>query len=227
MRLATLILGLVALLALVACGGDEQTPEEIAAAHAAAGDCDPAGCAKAADGGCAKATAEAKVAESSCSKSCSHGATAKAQVAKADGTAPEGKTYGAGVSSASTVAVSAVLAHPEQYLGQTVRVQGPVVGVCKHRGCWIEIASDKEMQKIQLKVDDGEIVFPPEIMGETAIVEGTLEGIPLTYEQACAYLEQEASCQGEKFDKSAVPADGITFYRIKGTGAVVIPATES
>ena len=123
--------------------------------------------------------------------------------------------------------MSAVLAEPTNYLGQTVRVQGPVVGVCKHRGCWIEIASDKEMQKIQLKVADGEIVFPPEIVGETVIVEGVLEGIPLTHEQACAYLEQEAGCQGEKFDKSTVPADGITFYRIKGTGAVVIPSAES
>jgi hypothetical protein len=71
------------------------------------------------------------------------------------------------------------------------------------------------------------IVFPPEIMGETAIVEGVFEGIPLTYEQSCAFLEQEASCQGETFDKSTVPADGVTFYRIKGTGAVVIPSAES
>jgi len=207
MRHATLILGLLALLALVACGDGEKSAEQIAADHAAAGDCDPANCAKAAAEGCAK------------------GATA--QVAKADGTAPEGKTYGAGVSSSSTVAVSAVLAEPTNYLGQTVRVQGPVVDVCKHRGCWIEIASDKEMQKIQLKVNDGEIVFPPEIVGETVIVEGVLEGIPLTHEQACAFLEQEADCQGEKFDKSAVPADGITFYRIKGTGAVVIESAES
>jgi hypothetical protein len=217
MRLTTLILGLVALLALAACSGgddhadaDQLTAEQVAAQHAAAGDCDPAGCAKAQQaGGCQSA----------------HGAAV--QTAAADGTAPKGKAYGAGVSSSSTVAVSEILAHPATFLGQTVRVQGPVVGVCKHRGCWIEIASDKEMQKIQLKVDDGVIVFPPEIMGETAIVEGVLEGIPLTYEQACAYLEQEASCNGEKFDKNDVPADGITFYRIKGTGAVVIPGTES
>ena len=211
MRHATLILGLLALLALVACGDGEKSAEQVAAEHAAAGDCDPANCAKAAAEGCDK-----------------HGADgATAQVAKADGTAPAGKKYGAGVSSSSTVAVSAVLAEPTNYLGQTVRVQGPVVGVCKHRGCWIEIASDKEMQKIQLKVNDGEIVFPPEIVGETVIVEGVLEGIPLTHEQACAFLEQEASCQGEKFDKSTVPADGITFYRIKGTGAVVIPSAKS
>jgi len=140
--------------------------------------------------------------------------------------APEGKVYGAGVSSSEVVKVSEVLADPDSYLGKTVRVQGPVVGVCKHRGCWIEIASDVEQQKIQLKVEDGEIVFPPEIMGEETIVEGVLEGIPLTHDQAVAYLEHEANCQKEKFDPATVPADGITFYRIKGTGAVVMASAD-
>lgn len=133
-----------------------------------------------------------------------------------------GKVYGAGVSSAETVKVSEVLADPDRYLGQTVRVQGPIIDLCKHRGCWIEIASDQEMQSIQLKVEDNVIVFPPELIGETAIVEGVLEGIPLTYEQAVAYLENEAQCQGEEFDPATVPTEGMTFYRIQGTGAVVV-----
>ena len=136
--------------------------------------------------------------------------------------APEGKVYGAGVTSTETMPISALLADADAHLGETVRVQGPVVGVCKHRGCWIELASDQEKQKIQLKVDDGVIVFPPEIIGETAVVEGVLEGVPMTHEEACAFLEHEASCQGETFDAATVPAEGITFYRIKGSGAVVL-----
>ncbi len=140
--------------------------------------------------------------------------------------APEGKVYGAGVSSSETMPISALLADAAAHLGETVRVQGPVVGVCKHRGCWLELASDQEQQKIQLKVEDGVIVFPPEIIGETAIVEGVLEGVPLTHEEACAYLEQEANCQGESFDKTSVPAEGIMFYRINGTGAVVLASTD-
>jgi len=131
------------------------------------------------------------------------------------------RVFGKGVSAADTMLVSELLDSPEQYLGKTVRVEGQVVGCCKKRGCWIEIASDQEFQTIMLKVDDGEIVFPMEIIGETALVEGVVEGIPMDYERACAYLEHEAECQGEKFDKAQVPDEGITFYRIKGTGAVV------
>jgi hypothetical protein len=201
MRLATLILGLAALLLAGATAGP---------ALAQSGGCDPAACAGAKSGGCAKAATTT--------------AAANATAAKLDPSvpAPDGEVYGHGVSAGSTLPVSTVLADPEQYLGKTVRVAGPVIDVCKSRGCWIEIASDEEQQKIQLKVDDGVIVFPPEIMGETAVVEGTLEGIPMTHEQACEYLAHEAECQGESFDASTVPAEGITLYRIKGTGAVVV-----
>jgi hypothetical protein len=131
------------------------------------------------------------------------------------------RVFGKGVSSNDTILVSELLDDADAYIGKTVRVEGTVVGCCKKRGCWIELASDREFEKIMLKVDDGEIVFPMEIIGETAVVEGVVEGIPMDYERACAYLEHEAECQGEKFEKSKVPAEGITFYRIKGTGAVV------
>jgi hypothetical protein len=135
---------------------------------------------------------------------------------------PDGKIYGAGVTSGQTIKISELLDSPEQYLGQTVRVKGPVVNLCKRRGCWMDIASDKEMQTIQLAVDDNEIVFGPELIGQTALVEGELEGIPLTHEQAVSYLASEAECQGDDFDPASVPEDGITFYRIKGTGAVIV-----
>jgi hypothetical protein len=140
-----------------------------------------------------------------------------------DAAKPAGKVYGKGVSSNETILISELLAHPETHLGKVVRVEGNVVGVCKARGCWLDIASDKEHQKIQLKVNDGEIVFPPEIMGEKVIVEGTLKGLPMTYDEACSFLEGEAKCQGETFDKTSVPAEGIVLYTIQGTGAVQRP----
>jgi hypothetical protein len=140
-----------------------------------------------------------------------------------DATKPAGKVWGKGVSSSETILISELLAHPEAHLGKVVRVEGDVVGLCKARGCWLDIASDQEHQKIQFKVNDGEIVFPPELMGEKVIVEGTLEGLPMTYDEACSYLEGEAKCQGETFDRSTVPAEGIVFYRIQGTGAVQRP----
>ena len=134
--------------------------------------------------------------------------------------ADEERVFGKGVSSEDTIAISELLAHPEEYLGETVRVQGPVVGLCKKRGCWMDLGSDQEFQKITIKVKDGEIAFPPDCMGEWAIAEGVFSALPLTREQAIRYLRHEAECQGESFDEASVPEDFV-LYRIQGTGAVV------
>ncbi len=132
----------------------------------------------------------------------------------------EQRVFGKGVSSEDTIAISELLAHPGDYLGKTVRVQGPVVGVCKKRGCWMDLGSDKEFQKITIKVEDGEIVFPVDCLGDWAIAEGEFSALPLTREQAIRYLKHEAECQGESFDEASVPEEFV-LYRIQGTGAVV------
>jgi len=84
----------------------------------------------------------------------------------------------------------------------------------------MDIASDEEFQKIKIKVKDGEIVFPMEAKGKTALVEGEVYEIKLTKEQAIEHGEHEAEEKGIKFDPSSI--DGpVTLYQIKGIGAVI------
>jgi hypothetical protein len=110
--------------------------------------------------------------------------------------------YGSGVGKADAVKISELLGHPEKYVGKTVRVEGIVTAVCAKRGCWMELASDKEFQSIKVKVDDGVMVFPMEAKGKVAAAEGV-------------------------FTRIDVPADPKSgsgpeiVYRIQGTGAVV------
>jgi hypothetical protein len=133
----------------------------------------------------------------------------------------EERTYGKGVSEPEDLLlISELLADPAEYLDETVRVRGPVVGVCKKRGCWMELASDAEFQSIQIKVEDGEIVFPLEILGNVAIAEGVFTALPLTLEQTRNYLKHETECQGGTFDVDSVK-EPMTLYRIQGTGALV------
>jgi len=70
--------------------------------------------------------------------------------------------------------VSDVLANPENYLGKTVLIEGKITDVCTKRGCWLKVSSDKKKQKIVVKVQDGEMVFPLEARGKTAKIEGVL-----------------------------------------------------
>lgn len=125
--------------------------------------------------------------------------------------------YGKGVSAPDTVLISAVLAHPDAYVGKTIRVTGTAVGVCKHRGCWINLASDQEGQSLRVKVKDGEIVFPPEILGETVTAEGVWTSNVISLKPA-----EPKHDGGEKGACSASGEDACkTVYQLSGTGAVV------
>lgn len=131
-----------------------------------------------------------------------------------------GKTYGKGVAAADTVLVSELMAHPDSFVGQTVRVKGTAVAVCAHRGCWVNIASDQEGQTVRVKVNDGEIVFPAEIVGEQLVAEGVWTSNKLDLETTRMVCANEAEKHGESFDPESV-TECMTLYQISGTGAVV------
>ena len=116
--------------------------------------------------------------------------------------------------------ISDILANPEEYIDQTVLVEGEILDVCPMMGCWMELKSDIEGEKIKVKVKDGEIVFPMEAIGSTALVEGKVYKIELTQEKAIEHFEHIAEEKGEKFDPSTITGP-MTIYQIKGLGAEI------
>ena len=131
------------------------------------------------------------------------------------------KVYGKGVTGKELNVISEVLADPDALIGKTVRVKGIAVAGCAHRGCWLNIPSDKEGETIRLQVKDGEIVFPPEIIGETVIAEGVWTANQYTLEQTKAMCAAEARKEGKEYN----PDDVVTCktaYQISGTGVVVV-----
>jgi hypothetical protein len=130
------------------------------------------------------------------------------------------KQYGQTLSLDSVTVISDILASPDNYLGKKVLVQGRILDVCKKRGCWMEIAGDKEFESIRVKVDDGVIVFPLSAKGKVSKVEGILEKFELTIEQTIKRLEHHAEEQGEEFDPATV-TEGMTVYQLRGLGALI------
>jgi len=128
--------------------------------------------------------------------------------------------YGSEITLEEKTNISDILNSPEDYLDQTVLVEGEVLDVCQKMGCWMELNSDVEGEKIKVKVKDGEIVFPVEARGQTALVEGTVYKIELTQEEAAEYLEHVSEEQNEEFDPSTVTGP-MTIYQIKGLGAEI------
>ncbi|QQS38159.1 MAG: DUF4920 domain-containing protein [Ignavibacteriales bacterium] len=134
--------------------------------------------------------------------------------------AGDGKKYGKDISLTEKTKISEILSNPKEYVGKKVLVEGTIVDVCNKRGCWMELASDKEFEKVRIKVKDGEIVFPVEAKGSTALVEGEVYEINLTKEEALEHAEHIAEEQGKKFDPSTVTGP-VTLYQIKGLGAEI------
>jgi len=140
-----------------------------------------------------------------------------------------GKKYGKDLTLTKTTKVSEILENPEQFDGKKVLIEGTVINVCKKAGCWIEVAGDKDYESIIVKVNDGEIVFPAEAKGKTAVVEGEVFSIVPKAEAGCKGEGGDKECgdeeKGEKHenckDKEVKKEAPQKRYLIKGIGAVI------
>jgi len=133
--------------------------------------------------------------------------------------AGDGKQYGDKLTLKTTTNVSDILANPEKFVGKKVLIKGTIVDVCKKRGCWMDISSDKEFEKIKVKVDDGVIVFPLTAKGKTATVEGEVYAITSAVE-TCSNGDHSGEEHGEECEHEKTKTEK-TIYQIKGLGAVI------
>ena len=69
-----------------------------------------------------------------------------------------------------------ILSAPAMYDGKTVRIEGPVVGVCQAAGCWAALQGP-EGKKLNLKVTDGVVDFRKIArVGQYVVGEGVFNG---------------------------------------------------
>jgi len=117
------------------------------------------------------------------------------------------------------ITIEQLMADPEAYLGKEVMVVGKVSEVCPMKGCWMDVASEKD--HVRIKVKDGEIVFDQELVGKKVQAYGTVYKFELSKEEAVNYFKHLAEEKGEAFDPATITA-GTTVYQIGGIGAKVI-----
>ncbi len=143
--------------------------------------------------------------------------------------AGDSKQYGKELTLNEKTNISDLMKNPEQFVGKKVQVEGTVVSVCSHKGCWIDLKSDKEYEKIRVKVNDGEIVFPVEAVGKKAVVEGVLEVKVVKSTPSCGGCsdksEKKAAMKTEEKAAAGAPCCGDKVekkvYQIKGLGAKI------
>ena len=136
--------------------------------------------------------------------------------------AGEGR-YGSGADSGTPVELLELLADPDRWVDQEIRVEGTVGAVCPKAGCWMDLVADPDdpgAARMRVKVQDGQIVFPTDLTGSRVAAVGKLTFRELKGDQALAYLRHQAEERGEEFDASKAP-ETLRLYQIQGTGAQV------
>jgi hypothetical protein len=128
--------------------------------------------------------------------------------------------FGEPIGLKKSLKITKILENPGDYLNKVIRVEGTIVGVCAHMGCWMEIAADEPFTKIRVKVKDGDMVFPLTAKGRHAVIEGELVALDLSQEQATMMKKAECEEKGKHFDPDSVK-EGITVYQINPRGVVI------
>lgn len=121
-------------------------------------------------------------------------------------TQPSGKVVTAGgpmTVTSAPVAVSEVLAHPEKYADQPIRIEGTVSSVCEKKGCWARLTDDKTPAGQDLFVkfecpeaDDGR-VLPLSVKGNPAVVQGTVKVTEMSEAKARHYAKDAEKSDAE------------------------------
>lgn len=128
--------------------------------------------------------------------------------------------FGVGAKFADAVPMTTIMKNPESYVGKEVTVTGTIVDVCAKRGCWMQLTSDYKNEKVRIKVNDGEMVFPLDARGKKAAAKGTFKKMELTLEQTKSHLQHIAEENKKKFDPASVK-EAMVVYQVQATGAVI------
>ena len=135
---------------------------------------------------------------------------------------------GTGVALKETTPIKALVNHPEEFVGKTIRVDGIATAVCEEMGCWMAIApaDDPKGATIRIKVEDGVIKFPVTAKGKQVSAEGVFEEV--TAEHGADHAKMAGATHGAAHTEAAPTAHPAQHdakagkkYQIKATGAVV------
>jgi hypothetical protein len=125
--------------------------------------------------------------------------------------------FGEPLSLKEPTGIAAIVADPGAFDGDLVQVKGTILDVCPRAGCYVVIGEEGSDSQMMFKVEDGAMVFKPELKGRAITAEGTVALIAPKPEPEVATEDCEDACDGCGGKK---PAPKPTA-RLMGTGALV------
>ena len=116
-----------------------------------------------------------------------------------------------------------LISNKDVFINKKVKVRGLVNEVCPMRGCWIEVVDENGIDKLRIKVTDGDIVFPLSAKGRNIEAEGQFSILTLNKQQAKNWKKHLAAEKGIEIDTSEIilSQDDYFEYRLNTTGAKI------
>tara|TARA_A100000164_G_scaffold363160_1_gene379882 strand:+ start:348 stop:851 length:504 start_codon:yes stop_codon:yes gene_type:complete len=131
--------------------------------------------------------------------------------------------YGSLLSEGDTYNIIELISNKSIYLNKKVKVKGLIKEVCPMRGCWLEIVDENEINKLRIKVTDGEIVFPLSAKGRNIEAEGQFSILTLNKKQAKNWKKHLAAEKGIEIDTADIILSQNDYleYRLNTNGAKI------
>ena len=116
-----------------------------------------------------------------------------------------------------------LISNKDVFINKEVKVRGLVNEVCPMRGCWLEVVDENGIDKLRIKVTDGDIVFPLSAKGRNIEAEGQFSILTLNKQQAKNWKKHLAAEKGIEIDTSEIilSQDDYFEYRLNTTGAKI------
>jgi len=109
--------------------------------------------------------------------------------------------FGAGVAAdKQAVPVDRAVASIDDLNGKTICIEGVVDSVCKKKGCWVNVAGERE--KVFVRFKDYGFFLPLDCEGRVAVLEGVINQKEMPVEEARHYAEDAGDLEkAAKIDK--------------------------
>ena len=119
--------------------------------------------------------------------------------------------------------IDELISNKSLYINKKVKVRGIINEVCPMRGCWLEVVDENEINKLRIKVKDGDIVFPLSAKGRKVEAEGQFSILTLNKQQAKNWKKHLAAEKGIEIDTTDIILSQSDYfeYRINTNGAKI------
>ena len=116
-----------------------------------------------------------------------------------------------------------LISNKDVFINKEVKIRGLVNEVCPMRGCWLEVVDENGIDKLRIKVTDGDIVFPLSAKGRKIEAEGQFSILNLNKQQAKNWKKHLAAEKGIEIDTSEIILSQNDYfeYRLNTAGAKI------